>query len=48
MYGLLKLPQEEWDTIIQNTATKKGVSAAVIEKDFWVVLTLDYLFRHSK
>ena len=48
MYNLLKLSNQEFNTIILNTASKKGMSAAIVEKDFWVCVTLDYLFHHSR
>ena len=48
MYNLLKLSKQEFNAIIINTAAKKGMSSAIVEKDFWVCITLDYLFHHSK
>ena len=48
MYNLLKLSKQEFNTIIINTAAKKGMSYAIVEKDFWVCITLDFLFHHSK
>ena len=48
MYSLLKLPKEELNTIIANTADRKDMNAAIVEKDLWVCITLDYLFHHSK
>lgn len=48
MYALLKHSQEEIDAVILNTAAKKGVGAAIVEKDLWVSLTLDYLFHHCR
>ena len=48
MYNLIKLPKEELNTIITNTAAKKGMNIAIVEKDLWVCITLDYLFHHSK
>ena len=45
MYGIAGLPSEEREILFQNTAAKMGMNAAVIEKDFWVCLTLDYLFH---
>ena len=45
MYEIAKLPSEERETLFQNTAAKMGMNAAIIEKDFWVCLTLDYLFH---
>lgn len=48
MYSLIKLPKQEFDTIILNTASRRGMSAAIVEKDFWVCITLDYLFHHCQ
>lgn len=31
----------------RNTADKMGLNDAIVEKDFWVCFTLDYLFHHS-
>lgn len=45
MYGIAKLPNKEREILFQNTAAKMGINAAIIEKDFWVCLTLDYLFH---
>ncbi len=47
MYSLLKLSDEERRTIFRNTAQKMGVHEAIIEKDYWVCLALDYLFHIS-
>lgn len=47
MYSIAKASSENRATLFENTAAKKGVNAAIVEKDFWVVLTLDYLFHHS-
>lgn len=48
MYNLIKLPKEELNAVIINTAAKKGMNNAIVEKDLWVCITLDYLFYHSK
>ena len=48
MYNLIKLSKEEYRAIIINTAARKGMNTAIVEKDFWVCVTLDYLFNHSK
>lgn len=48
MYSIAKASANERDTLFENTAAKKGVNATIVEKDFWVVLTLDYLFRKSR
>ena len=33
--------------LFRNTADKMGLSDAIVEKDFWVCFTLDYLFHRS-
>lgn len=33
--------------LFRNTADKMGLSDAIVEKDFWVCYTLDYLFHRS-
>lgn len=48
MYNLAKLKAQERELIFRNTANKMNVNEAIIEKDFWVVLVLDYLFNKSK
>ena len=48
MYNLSKLSKEEFNLIITNTAAKKGINTAIVEKDLWVCIALDYLFHHSK
>ena len=48
MYNIAKLPATERQLLFQNTGAKIGMNAAVVEKDFWVCLTLDYLFRSSR
>lgn len=45
MYEISKLQSEEREILFQNTAAKMGINTAIIEKDFWVCLTLDYLFH---
>jgi len=47
MYEILKLPMEERRLVFRNTAQKMGVHEAIIEKDYWVCLVLDYLFHKS-
>ncbi len=39
---------DEREELFINTANKMGIEPAIVEKDFWVCLTLDYLFHHSK
>ncbi|MBR4232043.1 MAG: nucleotidyl transferase AbiEii/AbiGii toxin family protein [Oscillospiraceae bacterium] len=48
MYEIAKLPGEEREILFLNTASKMGMNAAIIEKDFWVCLTLDYLFHKNQ
>ncbi|NLM18441.1 MAG: nucleotidyl transferase AbiEii/AbiGii toxin family protein [Clostridiaceae bacterium] len=40
--------KEDLEILIINTATKMGISQAVVEKDYWVCVVLDYLFNESK
>ena len=46
MYQIAKTNERE--ELFINTAAKMGIDPAIVEKDFWVCLTLDYLFHHSK
>lgn len=39
--------QDDLRALIVNTASKIGVSEAVIEKDYWVSFILDYLFNEN-
>lgn len=39
---------DEREELFINTAAKMGITPAIVEKDFWVCLILDYLFHHSK
>jgi len=48
MYEIAKLPSEEREILFQNTAAQMGMNVAIVEKDFWVCLTLDYLFHKCK
>ena len=47
-YDLARLDDKERSIIFRNTASKMKVNDAIIEKDFWVVLMLDYLFNKCK
>ena len=47
MYKIAISPMKERNIIISNTAAKIGLHEAIIEKDFWVCLMLDYLFHKS-
>ena len=46
MYQIAK--SDERNALFANTASKMGINVAIVEKDFWVCLTLDYLFHRSK
>lgn len=46
MYQLVKQPEDQLRILFRNTAQKTGLHEAIVEKDFWVCLTLDYLFHN--
>ena len=48
MYKFLELPENERKTVFLNTAQKMGIHEAIIEKDYWVCLVLDYLFHKNQ
>lgn len=48
MYSIARLPEDERRILFRNTAQKMGMNEAIIEKDFWVCLTLDYLFHRCE
>lgn len=48
MYNLVKQSDEELRIIFRNTAQKMELHESIIEKDFWVCLTLDFLFHQCK
>lgn len=48
MYRIAYSDPDERQILFSNTAAKMGLNAAIVEKDFWVCLTLDYLFHRSK
>lgn len=47
MKGIAKLFDDERLELFRNTSDKMGLQDAIIEKDFWVCYTLDYLFHRS-
>lgn len=47
MYELANLPKHELDALFQEVSNTKGLSKAIIEKDLWVCVVLDYLFTKS-
>lgn len=48
MSKLLELSSEELELVIQNTADKLNMSKAIVEKDLWVCVILNYLFSKFK
>lgn len=47
MYSIANLSAKERNIIIGNTAAKAQIHEAIVEKDFWVCLMLDYLFHKN-
>lgn len=47
MRRIANLPASEREVLFRNTAEKIRLAEAVVEKDFWVCWTLDYLFHDS-
>lgn len=47
MITIAKLSNGEREIIFQNVAFEMGVNPAIVEKDYWVCLTLYYLFSKS-
>ena len=47
MRSLAKENAENLKALFGNTSVKSGLSPAIVEKDFWVCITLDCLFRDS-
>lgn len=45
MYELIRQPEDQLQILFRNTAQKKRLHEAIIEKDFWVCIMLDYLFH---
>lgn len=45
MIEIAKLSADDRRELFHNTAAKTGLHDAIVEKDFWVCLTLDYLFH---
>ena len=44
MYNIAKASEQDRRVLFRNTAQQTGLHEAIIEKDFWVCLTLDHLF----
>lgn len=45
MRNVARLPENDRRELFRNTADKMGLNDAIVEKDFWVCFTLDYLFH---
>lgn len=45
MKNTARFSDNEMRALFCNTADKMGLNDAIVEKDFWVCFTLDYLFR---
>lgn len=47
MRKVARLADNDRHELFRNTADKMGLNDAIVEKDFWVCFTLDYLFHRS-
>ena len=47
MRNVAKMADSDRRELFRNTADKMGLNDAIVEKDFWVCFTLDYLFHRS-
>lgn len=45
MQNIAKISEKDRKALFHNTASKMGMTDAIIEKDFWVCYMLDYLFH---
>jgi hypothetical protein len=48
MRNAARLPAADRRALFTNASSKAGMTVAIIEKDFWVCWTLDYLFHRCK
>ncbi|KQC08029.1 MAG: hypothetical protein APR54_05170 [Candidatus Cloacimonas sp. SDB] len=48
MYKIVLLPQKDRNDLFKETANRMHVRTAIVEKDFWVVWTLDKLFTDEE
>lgn len=48
MRNIAKISSNDREALFRNTASKMGMSEAIIEKDFWVCWMLDYLFHRCR
>ena len=47
MRNVARLSDSDRRELFRNTSDKMGLNDAIVEKDFWVCFTLDYLFHRS-
>ena len=47
MRDVARLTDGNRSDLFRNTANKMGINDAIVEKDYWVCFTLDYLFHRS-
>ena len=47
MHNVARATQDERKALFSNVSSQIGLSPGIVEKDFWVVWTLDYLFARS-
>jgi predicted nucleotidyltransferase component of viral defense system len=47
MKNAARLSDNDKQILFRNTVDEMGLSDAIVEKDFWVCFTLDYLFHRS-
>lgn len=48
MLNIARLNERDRRVLFLNTSDKLGMHPAIVEKDFWVCYTLDYLFHRNK
>ena len=48
MYNIAKLSNNDRDIVFKKYSFEYSISKAIVEKDFWVTLILDYLFHKCK
>lgn len=48
MRKIVTLKRKDLAALFHNTADKVGITAAIVEKDFWVCWMLDYLFHRCE
>ena len=48
MIHIARINEKDRNALFKNTAAKMGMTEAIIEKDFWVCYTLDYLFHRCR